>query len=179
LSTSIAAGGTAPAAGDPAEKTTELTVNGSLVEVRTAPDALLADTLRTDLELTGTKIGCGSGDCGACTVLLDGEAVCSCLIFTHQCQGKSVITVEGLADTSVGQAVRKAMAVRGGAQCGICTPGVVVAACALVAQADHPLKRDEVRMAMAGNICRCTGYWPIMAAVCDASALHNCEQEPT
>ncbi|MGY4711617.1 (2Fe-2S)-binding protein [Mycolicibacterium sp. CBM1] len=148
-------------------------VNGEPVEVQTAPDALLADTLRFDLGLTGTKVGCGSGDCGACTVLLDEDAVCSCLIFTRQCEGRAVTTVEGVAETPVGAEVRRAMAIRGGAQCGICTPGVVVSACALVQRAAGPLARDDVRKAMAGNICRCTGYWPIVDAVCEASAASS------
>jgi len=149
---------------------TRFQLNGRWVQASTAPDALLADTLRSDFDLTGTKIGCGSGDCGACTVLLDGDPICSCLLFTAQCDGRSVMTVEGLADTPVGTEVRRAMAERGGAQCGICTPGVVVSACALVQHTKRPLSRDEVRKAMAGNICRCTGYWPIVKAVCDASA---------
>lgn len=151
-------------------RSTRFVLNGRPVEATTIPDALLADTLRTDFDLTGTKIGCGSGDCGACTVLLDGDAVCSCLIFTRQCEGRTITTVEGLADTPVGEEVRRAMRARGGAQCGICTPGVVVSACALVQCSDHVLSEGEVRSAMAGNICRCTGYWPIVDAVCDASA---------
>lgn len=146
-----------------------LQVNGEPQLVRIPPDELLVDTLRVRLGLTGTKLGCGTGDCGTCTVLLDGEPVCACLIFTHQCDGQSVETVERTAETFEGAAVSGAMAALGGIQCGICTPGIIVSACALIRGTPGPVSKSQVREALAGNLCRCTGYEPIVAAVCAAS----------
>ena len=146
-----------------------LKVNGRPHAVVAAADDLLIDTLREDLGLTGTKLGCGTGDCGACTVLVDGDPVCSCLLFTRQCEGLEVTTVEAVAATPVGRVASAAMRVEGGVQCGICTPGVVVSACALLSR--NPLAtREDVKDALAGNICRCTGYTSIADAVCAAAA---------
>ncbi|MBD3924228.1 2Fe-2S iron-sulfur cluster binding domain-containing protein [Nocardioides cavernae] len=149
-------------------------VNGRGVEVDCEPDALLVDSLRTDLRLYGTKLGCGTGDCGACTVLMDGEAVCSCLVFTRQCEGREIETVEGVAATETGARVASAIAEKGGVQCGICTPGFTVAACGAL-QRLGSLSREQAAAELAGNICRCTGYIAILDAVC---SVHPGEASP-
>jgi len=135
-----------------------LTVNGELVEVETPPMKRLLDVLREDLGLTGTKEGCGEGECGACTVLVDGDAVCSCLVAAAQVDGAEVLTIEGLHGA---HAVQVAFAEEGAAQCGMCTPGFVMTALTIPAGASH----DEIRTALAGNLCRCTGYEAIYRAV--------------
>jgi carbon-monoxide dehydrogenase small subunit len=127
----------------------------------------LLDTLREDLRLTGTKEGCGEGECGACTVLIDGRAVNSCLVPTLQVEGAQVTTVEGLAKGDAMHAVQQAFLKHGGAQCGICTPGFLVAAAELLARDARP-SRLAVREALAGNLCRCTGYQKIVDAVANA-----------
>ncbi|MFZ4736686.1 MAG: (2Fe-2S)-binding protein [Bradymonadia bacterium] len=142
-------------------------VNEQPVEVDVLPMRRLLDTLREDLRLTGAKEGCGEGECGACTVLIDGRAVNSCLVPTIQVQGARVTTVEGLADGDTLHAVQQAFLKHGGAQCGICTPGFLVAAAELLARDPHPT-RPAVREALAGNLCRCTGYQKIIDAVADA-----------
>ena len=151
-------------------------VNDEKRSVDVPPMKRLLDVLREDLELTGTKEGCGEGECGACTVILDGEAVNSCLVAIGQCDGRKVTTVEGLADRGPGgvevlHAVQRALVARGGAQCGICTPGIAVCAAhvvdrGLIATATDP--RAVVRELLAGNICRCTGYQLIVDAVIEA-----------
>jgi carbon-monoxide dehydrogenase small subunit len=141
----------------------ELHVNGEPARVEHDPDALLIETLRDELGLTGTKLGCGTGDCGACTVLLEGRPVNSCLVYTAECAGAAVATVEGVAATSAGTAVAEAMVTADAVQCGYCTPGIVVTAAALIG-ATMP-DDDGIRSALAGNLCRCTGYRPIVAAV--------------
>jgi carbon-monoxide dehydrogenase small subunit len=152
-----------------------LDVNGSAYTLEgVSPWKRLLDVLREDLRLTGTKEGCGEGECGACTVMMDGEAVNSCLVAIGQCHERTLVTVEGLAKGDVLHAVQKALVACGGAQCGICTPGIAVCAAHLV---DHDLidGRDEaaarakVRELLAGNICRCTGYQLIVDAVIDAA----------
>lgn len=147
-----------------------LHVNGAERHVDTAPDELLIDTLRRRLGLTGTKLGCGTGDCGACTVLLDGDAVCSCLVFTRQCGDAVVRTVEGVSADRAGRTVGEALVACGGLQCGICTPGIVVAASALITATDGQVDRAAIKQALAGNICRCTGYTPIVDAVAQAAS---------
>jgi carbon-monoxide dehydrogenase small subunit len=152
----------------------ELEVNGAPRTVEASPWKRLLDVLREDLRLTGTKEGCGEGECGACTVVLDGEAVNSCLIAIGQCGGRQVTTVEGLARGEALHAVQRALVTCGGAQCGICTPGIAVCAAHLV---DHKLitgddtatARAKVRELLAGNICRCTGYQLIVDAVIAAA----------
>jgi carbon-monoxide dehydrogenase small subunit len=141
----------------------ELHVNGEPARVEHDPDALLIETLRDELGLTGTKLGCGTGDCGACTVLLEGRPVNSCLVYTAECAGAAVATVEGVAATPAGTAVAEAMVKADAVQCGYCTPGIVVTAAALIG-ATMP-DDDGIRSALAGNLCRCTGYRPIVAAV--------------
>ena len=146
-----------------------LTVNGAPHEVSAAPLERLLDVLRETLGLTGTKEGCGEGECGACTVLLDGEPVNACLVAIGQCAGRSVTTVEGLAHDGRLTPVQEAMIGHGGAQCGICTPGMLLSADALLRRAASP-SEAEVREAIAGNICRCTGYQRIVDAIRAAAA---------
>lgn len=143
----------------------EMTVNGQAVTLDRAPMARLLDVLREDLHLTGTKEGCGEGECGACTVLLDGEPVCSCLVPLAQARGRDVVTIEGVpAD----HPLKRAFVEEGGAQCGMCTPGMIMAALSLPA---HP-STDAVRNGLAGNLCRCTGYEAIYRAVLKVAAGH-------
>jgi aldehyde oxidoreductase len=140
------------------------TVNGNAVEIAVDPIRRLADVLREDLGLTGTKIGCNAGDCGACTVLLDDRQVCACLIAAAQVSGRSVVTVEGLADGGRLSAVQRAFHAHGAAQCGICTPGMLMAATDLLRRNEHPTE-DETLDALGGVLCRCTGYRKIVDAV--------------
>ena len=144
-------------------------VNGRPFELSVPANELLVNTLRYELGLTGTKEGCGVGVCGACTVMLDGAMVSSCLLLTVKADGRSITTVEGVADES-GQpsAVQRALVANGAVQCGICTPGHVVAATALLAENPHPTEA-EVKEWLMGNLCRCTGYYRIVDAVLQAS----------
>lgn len=143
-------------------------VNGEAQNVEVSPFRRLLDVLREDLELTGTKEGCGEGECGACTVLVDGEAVCSCLVAAGQVDGRDVTTVEGLAKDDKLGAVQAALVEYGGTQCGICTPGIAI--CAVRALEREPeASRARVRELLAGNICRCTGYQLIVDAIADAA----------
>ena len=146
----------------------ELRVNGEAREVDCSPWKRLLDVVREDLRLTGTKEGCGEGECGACTVMVDGEVVNSCLVAAGQCHGREVTTVEGLGDGELLHAVQRELVACGGAQCGICTPGIAVCAAHIV---DRGLatSRDKVRELLAGNICRCTGYQLIVDAVIEAA----------
>jgi carbon-monoxide dehydrogenase small subunit len=150
----------------------ELIVNGLPRSAEADPWKRLLDLLREDLRLTGTKEGCGEGECGACTVLLDGEPVNSCLVAAGQCAGRRVTTVEGLARGELLHAVQRALVACGGAQCGICTPGIAVCAAHLVDEGlvSGDKARDRVRELLAGNICRCTGYQLIVDAVIAAAA---------
>ncbi len=145
-----------------------LTLNGRPAEVEAPPLARLLDVLRGPLGLTGTKEGCGEGECGACTVLLDGEPVNACLVAIGQCEGRAVVTVEGLGDLDRLSPLQSAFVTEGGAQCGICTPGMLVSSHALLARSPEPGER-EIREAIAGNICRCTGYLRIVESVRSAA----------
>jgi aerobic carbon-monoxide dehydrogenase small subunit len=145
-----------------------MTVNGREVEVRAPAMARLLDVLREELGLTGTKEGCGEGECGACSVLVDGELVNSCLVPVVQVAGAKVTTVEGLAKDGELHPVQAAFVAHGGAQCGICTPGMVMAAVALLARNPRP-SEGEIRTGLAGNLCRCTGYVKIFEAVAAAA----------
>jgi len=143
---------------------TVFSINGSEVTVEGAPMERLLDVLRGPLGLTGTKEGCGEGECGACTVLLDGEPVLSCLVPLFQCAGRRVETVEAMAAGPQRDLLERFVAA-GGVQCGACTPGIVVTACALLQENPAP-DRDAARRALAGNLCRCTGYEGILRALC-------------
>ena len=150
-------------------------VNGKPVVLRAFPMARLLDALREELRLTGTKEGCGEGECGACSVLLDGELVNSCLIPVLQAAGAQITTIEGLASGDQLHAVQEAFLACGGAQCGICTPGMVLAAVNLLAQKPSPTDA-EIRAGLAGNLCRCTGYMRIFEAVvaaCQRTGIHS------
>ena len=136
------------------------TLNGAEVEVGAHPMARLLDVLRLDLGLTGTKEGCGEGECGACTVLIDGQPVCSCLVPVAQAEGTTVVSIEGLGDD---HPLQHLFMNEVGAQCGICTPGMILAALSLANIAEPTL--DDVKVALAGNLCRCTGYSAIYRAV--------------
>jgi carbon-monoxide dehydrogenase small subunit len=150
-----------------------LDVNGAPRSVDVSPWKRLLDVLREDLRLTGTKEGCGEGECGACSVMLDGEVVNSCLVAIGQCHGRNVTTVEGLASGEILHAVQRALVACGGAQCGICTPGIAVCAAHVVDRGllstDEATARAQVRELLAGNICRCTGYQLIVDAVIAAA----------
>lgn len=144
-------------------------VNGARAAVKAAPTRRLSAVLRDDLQLKGTKVGCDAGDCGACTVLLDGEPVCACLVPAASAAGRSVTTVEGLSNGTL-SALQRSFLAHGAAQCGICTPGLLVAATALLDRTADPTE-EEVRDALGGVLCRCTGYRKIIAAVMAASAF--------
>jgi carbon-monoxide dehydrogenase small subunit len=151
-----------------------LEVNGEAHTVECSPWKRLLDVLREDVRLTGTKEGCGEGECGACSVMLDGEVVNSCLVAVGQCDRRKVTTVEGLARGDVLHAVQRQLVTCGGAQCGICTPGIAVCAAhvvdrGLIRGKDEAAARATVRELLAGNICRCTGYQLIVDAVIAAA----------
>jgi carbon-monoxide dehydrogenase small subunit len=130
----------------------------------------LLDVLREDLRLTGTKEGCGEGECGACSVILDGDVINSCLVPVCQVEGSRILTVEGLALDGRLDPLQQAFLECGGAQCGICTPGMLIAAQALLDVNDHP-SRNAIKEAIAGNLCRCTGYVKIIDAIEQAAAM--------
>ena len=136
-------------------------MNGKMRTVKAHPMKRLLDVLREDCGLTGTKEGCGEGECGACTVLIDGVAVDSCIVPVAHAEGCRGITIEGATATRTGQALQNAFVVHGGAQCGICTPGMILAATALKTGASL----GEIKVALAGNLCRCTGYPAIFRSV--------------
>ena len=142
-------------------------VNGEEVTLEGHPMSRLLDVLRHDLGLTGTKEGCGEGECGACSVLVDGQLVNSCLVPLAQAAGTAITTIEGVAQGDRLHEVQQAFVTYGGAQCGICTPGMVLAAVTLLKSNPHPTESD-VRQALAGNLCRCTGYMRIFEAVLQA-----------
>ncbi|MBS0254843.1 MAG: (2Fe-2S)-binding protein [Proteobacteria bacterium] len=143
------------------------TVNGDPAEFLCEADDSLLAALRGPLGLTGTKEGCGSGDCGACTVMLDGSMVCSCLVLAAEAQGRRVETVEGLAEGGALHPLQQRFLEHGALQCGFCTPGLLVAARALLERNPDP-SEEEARYWLAGNLCRCTGYDKVIRAVLDA-----------
>jgi carbon-monoxide dehydrogenase small subunit len=145
-----------------------LTVNGELREAEIWPGASLLTALRETFELPGSKNACEQGECGSCSVLLDGLLECSCLVLAAQAQGREVVTVEGLARGAALDPVQAAFVRAGAVQCGFCTPGLVVAAAALLARVPEP-SDEEIREALSGNICRCTGYGSIVRAVKEAA----------
>ena len=140
------------------------TVNGEARRVEVFPMARLLDVLREELQFTGTKEGCGEGECGACTVIIDGQIVNSCLVPMAQVNGAEITTIEGVADGNNLHAVQQAFIEHGGAQCGICTPGMVLAAIDLLKRNPEPTEND-IRNGLAGNLCRCTGYMKIFESV--------------
>ena len=146
-----------------------LTVNGEPAEALFSPYKTLLEVLREDLALTGTKHGCELGECGACTVLLDGEPVLSCLVLGLECEGRAVQTIEGLARGPELHPLQAAFADFGGSQCGYCSPGVIMTAKALLEHNPNPT-RQQIKEATAGNLCRCTGYNQIVEAIEDAAA---------
>ena len=147
----------------------EATINGETVEFLCEPRQSLLETLRDVLELTGSKEGCLTGDCGACTVLVEGRPVCSCLMLGVEAQGKNITTVEGLATNGVLSVLQNKFLEHAALQCGICTPGFLISAKSLLDRNPKPTEHD-VRYALAGNLCRCTGYDKIVKAVLDAAA---------
>ena len=144
-------------------------VNGESVEVLCEPQETLLNVLRDGLNMTGTKEGCSTGDCGACSVLLNGRLVCSCLVLGAEAQGQRVTTVEGIADGDTLDVVQEKFLEHAALQCGVCTPGLIVAARALLDNNADP-DEEEIRYWLAGNLCRCTGYDKIIRAVQDAAA---------
>ena len=147
----------------------EIRVNGAAATATVAPRLTLTDFLRERCGLTGTHIGCEHGVCGACTVLLDGEPVRACLIFAVQAEGRALRTVEGLSDNGELHPLQRQFLAHGGVQCGFCTPGMLISAKALLDQNPDP-SEDEIRIALSGNLCRCTGYQGIVRAVQAAAA---------
>ncbi len=147
-----------------------LNVNGERHDILAQTRAVLLDVLRRQLGLTGTKDGCGEGDCGACTVLVGGRAVASCLMLAVEAEGKEVLTIEGLAQGGKLHPIQEAFVQRGAIQCGYCTPGMIMSAKALLDSNPRPTERD-VRTAIAGNLCRCTGYQKIVEAILAASRM--------
>ncbi|WP_288503130.1 (2Fe-2S)-binding protein [uncultured Cloacibacillus sp.] len=145
-----------------------LTLNGKTRTAEVEADTRLIDMLRNSFRLTGVKEGCGAGECGACTVLLDDEAVCSCVVPAVQSDGHSVTTIEGLEENGELDALQQAFIDCDAVQCGFCTPGMIMSAKALLLKNPHP-NRDEIKRVLAGNVCRCTGYIPIVNAVSEAA----------
>jgi len=147
-----------------------VTINGVLYEEAVPPSRLLVDFLREDLALTGTKKGCGLGECGTCTVLLDGIPVNSCLVLAVQVYGREVTTIEGMETDAGLHPIQRAFVDKGAIQCGFCTPGMILSAKALLDRNPHPQER-EIREAISGNLCRCTGYQKIVEAIEEASRM--------
>ncbi|MCK4356293.1 (2Fe-2S)-binding protein [Candidatus Bipolaricaulota bacterium] len=151
------------------------TVNGRKVDREVTADSRLLDLLRDDLHLTGTKEGCGEGECGACTVLIDGKAVNSCLVLAPQADGKDILTVEGLAKGNELHPIQRAFVEKGAVQCGFCTPGFIMSTYALLKESPNP-SNEEILTALEGNLCRCTGYTKIIEAVHYAAELMREEE---
>lgn len=145
-----------------------LTINGSSEIVLVPSNMTLLQMLRDKLALTGTKNGCAAGECGACTVILNGEAVNSCMVLAVECDGSQVVTIEGLAQDNVLDPVQAAIIEQAGVQCGFCTPGVLISSRALLDRQPHP-NEEEIKEALLGNLCRCTGYTRLVEAVKDAA----------
>jgi carbon-monoxide dehydrogenase small subunit len=150
------------------KKIINLTVNGESFELAVEPNRTLADALREDLNFTGAKKGCGIGDCGACTVLMDGLPVFSCLVLAIEADGHDIMTIEGVADGAELHPIQKAFIEHGAIQCGFCTPGMILNAYALLKANPDP-NEDDIRRALSGNLCRCTGYQKIVEAIQSAA----------
>ncbi|MBI2998278.1 MAG: (2Fe-2S)-binding protein [Deltaproteobacteria bacterium] len=161
------------------KKKIRITLNGNVVSPEVSAHRLLLDLLRDEIGLTGTKEGCGTGDCGACTVLLNGKPVNSCLVLSGELDGADIVTIEGLQIGRELHPIQQAFIQDGGAQCGYCTPGMLMMSKALLDENPNPTE-EEIRFALAGNLCRCTGYAKIVKAVQDAAmelrARHTARQ---
>ena len=150
------------------------TLNGVKRELGVPPEMSALDMLRERLGLTGTKYGCGEGECGACTILLDGQSVNACLLFAVDCDGRELVTIEGVAVSAAGERLRDAFVASGAVQCGFCTPGLMVQASHLIER--HPgASEAEIRRGIEGNLCRCTGYRKIIDAIASAAAAQGTE----
>lgn len=149
-----------------------LTINGKKFQFNIDPSIRLLDLLRNECGFTGAKEGCGEGECGACTVLMNGEAVYSCLVLAFQADGSEIITIEGLAENGELDPLQEAFIQHGAVQCGYCTPGMILSAKALLQKNPHP-SEAEIKTAIAGNLCRCTGYNKIVAAIKDVAAQNQ------
>ena len=147
----------------------ELNINGETCELAVEPSATLAEVIRDQVGLTGTKVACGTGECGTCTVLIDGRPILSCLTLAVDCQKKAILTIEGLSEGETLAPVQQAFHDCGAIQCGFCTPGMVLSTTALLEGNSHPSK-PEIQKALEGHLCRCTGYNKILEAVQQAAA---------
>src|SRR6266513_3439958 len=159
------------------KKKIQLTLNGKITPLEVPSHRLLLDLLRDEIGLTGTKEGCGTGDCGACTVFLNGKPVNSCLVLSGELDGTDIVTIEGLKIGPELHPIQKAFIQDGGAQCGYCTPGMLMMSKALLDENPNPTEED-IRYALSGNLCRCTGYAKIIQAVQDAAAILRKNQTP-
>lgn len=146
------------------KKNINLKLNGKNITLYVDPASRLVDVLREDLALTGTKIGCEVGECGACTIIINGIATTSCLVLVGQVEGAEVLTIEGLSELEIGHILQKCFVENGAIQCGFCTPGMLMSAYALLSHNPNP-SREEIKNAMSGNLCRCTGYIPILNSI--------------
>jgi len=144
-------------------------LNGIEVRSRVSPGMSALEMLRDELHLTGSKYGCGEGECGACTVNVDGLSINSCLLFAADCDGREIVTIEGLASDPHTEALKKSFVAYGAVQCGFCTPGIVMQARHLLEKTEHPTP-EQIRRGIEGNLCRCTGYKKIIEAIAEASA---------
>ena len=142
----------------------KLTVNNNLYELTVRPWRTLLDVLREELKLTGTKEGCGVGECGACTVIMEGKAVNSCLVLASEADGKEILTIEGLTDGDKLHPIQEAFVTHGGMQCGFCTPGMILSAKVLLEKNPNPTE-EEIKEGISGNFCRCTGYSKIIESI--------------
>lgn len=145
-----------------------LKINGESYQLNVKPNLLLLDLLRNDIGLTGTKRGCDTGECGACTVLIEGKPVNSCLVLAVEADGKNILTIEGLTKNGKPHPLQEAFIEEGAVQCGFCTPGMILSAKALLDTNPNP-KEEEIKKAIAGNLCRCTGYIKIIKAIISAA----------
>ena len=151
-------------------KAISCTVNGKPVKLNAHPAGTLLDALRDELHLTGSKECCGKGECGSCTVLLDGQSVCSCLVLVGQVENREIVTVEGIGQRENMALIQQAFVDEGATQCGYCTPGFIVSASVFLERIEHVPSVDEIKTALAGNLCRCTGYSKIIKAIQTAAS---------